>query len=118
MFLKLGIIGIILISGGIIFSSEITGLFPNTSTSVAESLKDDVNNISNKASESIENKIESSFDKIIDNTNQKINDGIDNAKDSSTNFVSNELSKINPLETIENTFKNNSIKKFTDNNER
>ena len=106
MFIKLGIIGAILIIGGLVFSSEINELFPKTSSTIAESLKDDVNGISVKASESVENRLDSSIDKIVDTTNEKINEGINSAKESSNDLVSNELSKINPVETIEGLFKN------------
>ncbi len=114
MFLKLGIVGVLLIVGGIVFSSEINGFFSNTSTSIIESLKHDVNNISQKATESIENKIESSLDNVVDNTSEKINDGINDAKESSTNFLSDGLSKINPFESIGNVFKNNSLEEIPD----
>ena len=114
MLLKLGIVGILLILGGIVFSSEISGFFSNTSASVTESLKRDVNNISQKATESIENKIESSLDNVVDNTSEKINDGINDAKESSANFLSDELSKISPFESIRNVFKNNSLEEIPD----
>lgn len=115
MFLKLGILGVLLILGGIVFSSEISGFFSNTSALVTESLKHDVNNISQKATESIENKIESSLDNVVDNTSEKINDRITDAKESSTNFLSDELGKINPFESIENVFKNTSLEEIPDN---
>lgn len=106
MFIKLGIIGAILIIGGLIFSSEINELFPETSSTITESLKDDVNGISTKTSESVENRIDASINKIVDKTNEKIN----TAKESSKDLVSNELSKINPTETINNLFKNQHTK--------
>jgi len=60
MFLKLGVIGIILVVGGIIFSSQIQEIFPNTSTDGIDSLKADVNIMATKSFESAEQKIESS----------------------------------------------------------
>ena len=43
--------------GGIAFSSEISTLFPNTSTTAANSLKDDVQNLSSKTVDSAEKKL-------------------------------------------------------------
>jgi len=63
MFLKLVIIGVILIIGGTVFSSEIHELFPNTSTEGVNSIKSDVKILTTKSIESAENKIESSIDK-------------------------------------------------------
>lgn len=62
MLLKLGLISIILIIGGIIFSSEIQEFFPNTSTSGVNSLKSDVKTLTTNSIESAEQKIESSID--------------------------------------------------------
>ena len=42
MLIKLGIIVSVIILGGMIFSTEITSLFPNTSALLADSLKDDI----------------------------------------------------------------------------
>lgn len=61
MLLKLGIIGMILILGGIIFSSEIQEFFPNTSTNGVNSLKFDVEILTVKSIESAEEKIELSL---------------------------------------------------------
>jgi len=104
MFIKLGIIAAILIVTGLIFSTEINGLFPNTTTSVVDSFKDDVSNIGKKTSESVEKRLDVSVDKIVEKTNEEINDGITQAKESSKN-VTDELTKINPINMIENFFK-------------
>ena len=104
MFIKLGIIGAILIVGGLIFSSEIHGLFPNTSNSVVESLKEDVGGIGTKATESVEKRLDVSIDKVVEKTNQQINSGIIDAKNSSKNILSTNLEKFNPIETIGNIF--------------
>lgn len=104
MLIKLGIIAGILIAGGLIFSSEINALFPSTSTSVIESLKSNVDDIGKKTSESVEKRLDISFDKIVDKTNEQINDGVVNAKESSKN-ITDELTKINPIDTIGNFFK-------------
>ena len=96
MFVKLGIITVILVAGGLLFSSEITYLFPNISASVTESLKDDITNLSTKTSDILENTI----DEAMIQANEKINNGITDAKESSAIFFSNELTKINPFESL------------------
>lgn len=104
MFIKLGIIGAILIASGFIFSSEINTLFPNTSTSVVESLKSDVSDIGIKTTQSVEKRVEKSLDSAIDKTNEKINDGINDVRQSSSNLISNQLTNFNPVESVKNIF--------------
>ena len=48
MLIKLGIIGTFLILGGMMFSTEISTLFPNTSTSLLDALKSDMNYLNEK----------------------------------------------------------------------
>lgn len=50
MLLKLGIIGTFLILGGMMFSTEISALFPNTSASFLDSVKNDINLLNEKIS--------------------------------------------------------------------
>jgi len=64
MLLKLGIIAVILVVGGVIFSSEIQEIFPNTSTTGLDSLENDVNTLTEKSLESVEQKIGSGVDKV------------------------------------------------------
>ena len=63
MLLKLGILGVILIIGVIIFSSEIQEFFPNTSTAGINSLKSDAKMITSKSIATAEDKIEISIKK-------------------------------------------------------
>lgn len=104
MFIKLGIIGAILIATGFIFSSEINTFFPNTSTSVVESLKSDVSDLSTKATQTVENRVEKSLDGVVDKTNGKINDRINDIRQSSSNLILNQLTNFNPVESIKNIF--------------
>lgn len=104
MLIKLGIIGAILIIGGFIFSSEINELFPSTSASVLKTLGEDVGELGSKTSKSVEKKIDTSITEIVDNTTEKINNEISDAKKSSKTIVTDELTKINPIESIENIF--------------
>lgn len=119
MFIKLGIIAGILILGGMIFSSEIGNLFPTTSASVFDSLKNDVTNFGTKASDSVEQRIDSSIDQIVDKTNNSITNEISNVgdkvandisevKESSQKSISEELSNFNPIESIKNIFTDSS----------
>ena len=57
MLIKLGIIAAVLILGGMVFSTEITTLFPSTSalladSLLADSLKDDINALNEKVTNS------------------------------------------------------------------
>ncbi len=118
MFIKLGIIAGIIILGGMIFSNEIDTLFPSTSATVVNSLKDDVSNFGTKASDSVEKRIDESIDKIVDKTSDtitdeisdvgdKISNKISDAKESSQETIGNKISDFNPIESIQNIFTNN-----------
>ncbi|MFQ5781662.1 MAG: hypothetical protein ACE5GR_01240 [Nitrosopumilus sp.] len=115
MFIKLGIIIGIVILGGMIFSNEIDTLFPTTSATVLDSLKDDVADLGSKASDSVEQRIDESIDKIVDKTNNAITNEISEAgdtisneiieaKESSQKVITEEVSNFNPLESIQNIF--------------
>ncbi|MDC4220037.1 MAG: hypothetical protein MTP07_06855, partial [Candidatus Nitrosopumilus limneticus] len=65
MWIKLGIIVAVVVLGGIIFSTEITSLFPSTSVQLADSLKDDIYEINSKITDSAENRLDTSIDKTI-----------------------------------------------------
>jgi len=115
MFIKLGIIAGIIILGGMIFSNEIDTLFPSTSATVFDSLKNDVSNFGSKASDSVEQRIDSSIDKIVDKTTESISEEISEAGDKVTNEISEakessqkaikeEISNFNPIESIQNIF--------------
>ena len=117
MFIKLGIIVGIVILGGMIFSNEIDSLFPNTSATVVDSLKNDVSNFSTKASDSVEERIDESIDKIIDKTSDTITDEISNVGNDISNDISDvrqstqqtiteKFSNFNPLQSIQNIFTN------------
>ena len=65
MLIKLGIIAAVLILGGMMFSTEITTLFPSTSALLTDSLKDDINALNEKVTNSAENRLDTSIDKTI-----------------------------------------------------
>ena len=119
MFIKLGIIAGILILSGMIFSNEIDTLFPSTSTNVVNSLKEDVSNFGTKATDSVEKRIDESIDKIIDKTGDaitneisetgdKISDKISDVRESSQQTITEKISNLNPIESIQNIFTGNS----------
>ena len=137
MLIKLGIIAAVLILGGMIFSTEITTLFPSTSALLADSLKDDINALNEKVTNSAENRLDTSIDKtiqsvsdsvyqgitetgdkLVENVNEKISEGItetgDNIKtqivkssESSKEIFTNEVSEFDPFSFIKNLFKIN-----------
>ena len=137
MLIKLGIIAAVLILGGMMFSTEITTLFPSTSALLADSLKDDINALNEKVTNSAENRLDTSIDKtiqsvsdsiyqgitetgdkLVENVNEKISEGItetgDNIKtqivessESSKEILVNEVSGFDPFSFIKNIFKIN-----------
>jgi len=120
MFIKLGIIAGIVILGGMVFSNEIDNLFPTTSATVLDSLKNDVSIFGSKASDSVEQRIDSSIDKIVDKTSEsisneisdagdKISDEISEVKESSQQTIKDKISNFNPIESIQNIFTGSSI---------
>lgn len=124
MFIKLGIIAGIIILGGMIFSNEIDTLFPSTSASVFDSLKQDASNFGSKASDSVEQRIDSSIDKIVDKTTEsiseeisevgdKVTNEISEAKESSQKAINEEISNFNPIESIQSIFTGGSNSKST-----
>jgi len=137
MIIKLGIIAAVLILGGMMFSTEITALFPNTSASLTDSLKSDFNNLNAIITDSAENRLDTSVDKtiqsvsdsvyegitetgdkLVENVNEKISEGIAETGDdikmgimesskSSTEIIVNEASDFDPFNFIQNLFKIN-----------
>ena len=137
MLIKLGIIAAVLILGGMMFSTEITTLFPSTSALLADSLEDDINTFNEKVTNSAENRLDTSIDKtiqsasdsiyqgitetgdkLVENVNEKISEGIaetgDNIKtqivessELSKEILVNEVSGFDPFNFIKNLFKIN-----------
>ena len=137
MLIKLGIIAAVLILGGMMFSTEITALFPNTSAILSDSLKNDINGLNTKITNSAENRLDTSIDKtiqsvsdsvyqgitetgdkLVENVNEKISEGItetgDNIKteiiessESSKEILTNKISDFDPFSFIKNIFKTN-----------
>ena len=119
------------------FSTEITALFPNTSVLLSDSLKNDINSLNTKITNSAENLLDTSIDKtiqsvsdsvyegitetgdkLVENVNEKISEGITEAGDnikneiiesseSSKENLTNEISSIDPFSFIKNIFKTN-----------
>jgi len=137
MLIKLAIIAAVFVLGGMIFSTEITALFPNTSVLLSDSLKNDINSLNTKITNSAENLLDTSIDKtiqsvsdsvyegitetgdkLVENVNEKISEGITEAGDnikneiiesseSSKENLTNEISSIDPFSFIKNIFKTN-----------
>ena len=137
MLIKLGIIVAVFVLCGMMFSTEITALFPSTSALLADSLKDDINALNEKVTNSAENRLDTSIDKtiqsvsdsvyqgitetgdkLVENVNEKISEGItetgDNIKtqivessESSKEILVNEVSGFDPFSFIKNIFKIN-----------
>jgi len=115
MFIKLGIIVGIVILGGMIFSTEIYNLFPATSVTTVDSLKNDVTNLGSKATDSIEKRIDESMDTIVNKTSNTVNNEIievgdkitseiSEVKESSQEIINKEISNFDLIESIQNIF--------------
>jgi predicted PurR-regulated permease PerM len=137
MLIKLGIIVAIFVLGGMMFSTEITALFPNTSAILSDSLKNDINGLNTKITNSAENRLDTSIDKtiqsvsdsvyqgitetgdkLVENVNEKISEGITETGDnitteiiesskSSKEILTNKISDFDPFSFIKNIFKTN-----------
>ncbi|MDA7494878.1 hypothetical protein N8459_00025 [Nitrosopumilus sp.] len=135
MLIKLAIIVAVFVLGGMIFSTEITELFPNTSVLLSDSLKNDISSLNTKITNSFENRLDTSIDKtiqsvsdsvyegitetgdkLVENVNEKISEGITEAGDnikneiiesseSSKENLTNEISSFDPFSFIKNIFK-------------
>ena len=135
MLIKLGIIVAIFVLGGMMFSTEITALFPNTSALLSDSLKNDINALNTKITNSAENRLDTSIDKtiqsvsdsvyegitetgdkLVENINKKISEGITETEDniqtepielskSFEEILTNEISGFDPFSFIKNIFK-------------
>ena len=97
------------------FSTEIENLFPNTSATVIDSLKDDMSNLGSTASDSVEQRIDDSIDKIVDKTSDSIANEISEVGDNIANEISEskelsqktineEISNLDPIDSIKNIF--------------
>ena len=86
------------------FSSEINGLFPNISSNIIEPMKEDANDFGIKTTKTVENSLDSSV-KVVDETSDKISSQINSAKESSKDLLSEKISQINPVKSIDDIFK-------------
>ena len=98
MLIKLGIIAAVLILGGMIFSTEITTLFPSTSalladSLLADSLKDDINALNEKVTNSAENRLDTSIDKTIQSVSDSVYQGITETGDKLVENVNEKISE-------------------------
>jgi len=98
MLIKLGIIAAVLILGGMVFSTEITTLFPSTSalladSLLADSLKDDINALNEKVTNSAENRVDTSIDKTIQSVSDSVYEGITETGDKLVENVDKKISE-------------------------
>jgi len=91
MLLKLGIIGTFLILGGMMFSTEISALFPNTSASFLDSVKNDINLLNEKIGNSAEERLDTSVDSLVENVSDQVYAGITETGDSLVENVSDQV---------------------------
>ena len=108
MFIKLAIIAGIVIIGLAIFSSEIETFFPSTSTTVIDSLKEDVSNIGTRATDTVTERIDESIDRTgetitaeITGAGERISEEISGAQEASQDAITDEISGIDPIRSIQ-----------------
>lgn len=105
MLKKIIVIASILTIGVFVFSSEITGMFPNFTNTVIEPMKENANVLGTRTVESVENGLDSSI-KAVDETSNKISNKINTAKESSKDQLSEKISQVNPIKSVDDIFKN------------
>ena len=115
MLIKLGIIASVLVLGGMIFSTEITSLFPNTSALLADSLKDDIASLNAKVTDSAENRLDSSIDKTIQSVSDSVYEGITDTGDKLVENVNEKISE--GITDTQNTIKNEILESSTSSTE-
>jgi len=97
MLVQIVIVGIILAVGGLLFSSEIHGLFPETIETVTTSLKSDVTDLGSQTANSIEQGIDHSKNVLENNIDSPIN-----MIESSKNTLTSKITEIKPLDYNKN----------------
>ena len=115
MLIKLGIIVSVIVLGGMIFSTEITSLFPNTSALLADSLKDDITSLNAKVTDSAENRLDSSIDKTIQSVSDSVYEGITDTGDKLVENVNEKISE--GITDTQNTIKNEILESSTSSTE-
>ena len=115
MLIKLGIIVSVIVLGGMIFSTEITSLFPNTSALLADSLKDDIASLNAKVTDSAENRLDSSIDKTIQSVSDSVYEGITDTGDKLVENVNEKISE--GITDTQNTIKNEILESSTSSTE-
>ena len=106
MMLKIAIIGSILVIGGIIFSTQIQEIFPNTSSDGVNSLKSDISSLTTKSIQTVEEEVNSSVEKVENKITEIGNQTVNKAEEtikSSINETETKFSEIhqNSKEYIE-----------------
>ena len=108
MIKKIIVIASILAIGIFVFSSEISGMFPNFSNNVIEPMKENVNTLGTRTIESVENGLDSSV-QVVDETDNKLSSKIHTVKESPKDQLSEKISQVNPIKSIDDIFKNEPI---------
>ncbi|HEY4679905.1 MAG TPA: hypothetical protein VIH04_01405 [Nitrosarchaeum sp.] len=108
MIKKIIVIASILAMGIFVFSSEISGMFPNFSNNVIDPMKENVNTLGTRTIESVENGLDSSV-QAVDETGNKLSSKINTVKESSKDQLSEKISQVNPIKSVDDIFKNEPI---------
>ena len=77
MQIKLAILGVILLAGGIIFSNEINQIFSESSLEILDSVKNDFGKITDKTIQTVEAR----FDGVVETVSAEVKDFQDRSTD-------------------------------------
>ena len=70
MQIKLAILGVILLAGGIIFSNEINKIFSESSLEILDSVKNDLGKITDETIQTVETR----FDRVVETVSAEVKD--------------------------------------------
>ncbi len=70
MQIKLAILGVILLAGGIIFSNEINQIFSESSLEILDSVKNDLGKITDETIQTVETR----FDRVVETVSAEVKD--------------------------------------------
>lgn len=114
MLIKLIIIGVIIISGGIVFANEVNQFLPVTAATLLDSTENNLSKIKDETAHTTETKVEGTL--------ITVNKGINDFKDSSTEFLSKNINDV--TESTQKGLKgitestNENIKKITESTQK
>ena len=100
MMIKLGIIVGLAVLGGMVFYTEIDAFFPNTVSTVPDSLKADVEKLGSEATDFVSERLDESTVQLEQMAGDATGSIIDNIQDTQESLMS-KTSELNPLKSLQ-----------------